>query len=203
MGHDGAPQKVGMRKIIGFKLSLRAHEIKRRAKKAKIDLDALGLGQEPVLQKRLEETAARLTPGVLFESFKHPDPDADALSPMHGLAYSLILATLGRSLDELKANAAASAAQPGYEAFWDVTAQAALDETIRFAASLISEEAAKDACELSPITPLSAPESLQAVLRKLDGDKVGVQLEEGRLRPQASAAVSLSWLSKSKAKGKS
>lgn len=188
-----------MRKIIGFKLSLRAHEIKRRAKKAKLDLDALGLGQEPILQKRLEEIAGRLTPGVLFESFRHPDPDADVLSPMPGLAYSLILATLGQSLDELKAKAAA---QPGGEAFWNMLGQAALDETIRFAASLISEEAAKDACELSPITPLSAPEALQAVLRKIDGAKVGVRLEEGGLRPHASAVVSLSWLSKSKAKGK-
>jgi hypothetical protein len=179
-----------MRKIIGFKLVLRAHEIKRRAKKAKLDLDALGLGQDPVLQKRLDEVAALLAPGVLFETFKHPDPDADRLSPMPGLAYSLILATLGRE-------------EPAAEPLWSLLRAAALDETVRFAASLLSDEAAKDVCELSPINPLSGTETLQTVLRKLEGSKVGVSLEEGALKPTASAAVSLSWLSKSKAKGKS
>lgn len=185
-----------MRKIIGFKLALRAHEVKRRAKKARLDLAALGLGTDAALQKMLDETAGKLAPGVLFDTFKHPDADAAELSPLPGLAYSLILATLGEGFTALQAQA-----EPAAAPLWEVLRQAALDETVRFASALLCDEAAKDVCELSPLSALG-PAAMATVLRKLEGSKIGVSLGEGGLQPGASAAVSLSWLSKSKPKAK-
>jgi hypothetical protein len=74
---------------------------------------------------------------------------------------------------------------------------------VRFASALISDEAEKDNCELSPLNPLASPEALEAALRKLDAAaKLGVTLVDGRLAPAASLAVSQSWLAKSKAKGR-
>ena len=185
-----------MRKIKGFKLVLRPHEVKRRAKKAGLDLEAAGL-PEPVLLKTLERLAKALAPGVLFDTFGVPDPDQPLLSPMPGLAYSLIIASLGNGFEAVREKEAALPA-----ALWPVLDETALDECVRFASGLLADEAAKDNCELSPISPIGAPEALDAAVRKLDGAKLGVSLNEGRLTPAASLAVSLSWLAKSKAKGR-
>lgn len=179
-----------MRKVIGFKLSLRPAETKRRAKKARADL----AGRDDVaLQRFLDEAVARMKPGVLFETFKHPDADQPKLSPMPGLAYSLILATLGTESPE-------SPTQE--EPLLNLVQDYALDECVRFATTILEDEAAKDSCELSPITPLSEAEALETAVVKLSGAKIGVAVTEGRLVPRASTAVSLSWLGKTKAKKK-
>lgn len=185
-----------MRKIKGFKLPLRPHEVKRRAKKAGVDLEAAGL-PEPTLNKLLERAAKALAPGVLFETFAHPDPDVKLLSPLPGLAYSLILASLGDAFAAIKDKEAAVPA-----ALWPVLEETALDEAVRFASNLLADDAEKDGCELSPLTALTDPAALETALRKLDGAKLGVALEEARLAPAASLCVSLSWLAKSKAKGR-
>ncbi len=175
-----------MRKVIGFKLSLRPAETKRRAKKARVDL----AGRDDLaLQAFLDAAAARMKPGVLFDTFKHPDADQPKLSPMPGLAYSLILATLGTE-------------SPDDDSLTPLVQSYALDECVRFATTILEDEAAKDSCELSPITPLSDPEALETAVTKLNGAKIGVGVGEGRLAPRASTAVSLSWLSKTKAKKK-
>lgn len=185
-----------MRKIKGFKLVLRPHEVKRRAKKVGIDLEASGF-PEPVLLKTLDRLAKTQSPGVLFDTYGATDPDQTLLSPMPGLAYSLILASLGSGFDAIREKEPALPA-----ALWPVLDETALDECVRFASGLIADEAEKDNCELSPISPINAPDALTAAVRKLDGAKLGVSLHEGRLAPAASHAVSLSWLAKSKAKGR-
>lgn len=187
-----------MRKIKGFKLVLRPHEVKRRAKKAGVDLEAAGL-PEPVLIKTLDRLAKTLAPGVLFDTFGHPDPDQPLLSPLPGLAYSLILASLGEDSFP-PAVREKEAAVP--ERLWPVLAETALDESVRFASGILADEAEKDNCELSPLTEFSDGPAVEAVVRKLDGGKLGVSAEGGRLKPEASIAVSLSWLAKAKAKGR-
>lgn len=186
-----------MRKIKGFKLTLRAHVVKQRSRKGRIDLEAAGLGELP-LAKFLERASKALTPGVVFDTFGHPDADQALLSPMPGLAYSLILASLGEGFGPFREKE-----PPVPEKLWPVLEEHALEEAVRFASALIADEAEKDNCELSPLNPLSQPEALEAALRKLDaGAKLGVTLAEGRLVPPASLAVSQSWLAKSKAKGR-
>jgi hypothetical protein len=186
-----------VRKIKGFKLTLRPHVVKQRAKKARIDLEAAGFGELP-LAKFLERAGKALAPGVVFETFGHPDADQPLLSPMPGLAYSLILASLGASFGPFRGQ---EASVP--ESLWPILEEHALDEAVRFASGLLADEAEKDNCELSPLNPLSDAAALEAALRKLDGTaKLGVSLEGGRLSPAASLAVSQSWLAKSKAKRK-
>lgn len=186
-----------MRKIKGFKLVLRPHEVKRRAKKVGVDLEAAGL-PELVLAKTLERLAKALNPGVLFDTFGHPDPDQTALSPMPGLAYSLILGSLGEGFPAAVREKETTVP----EKLWPVLEECGMDECVRFASNIIADEAEKDNCELSPINDLSDGPALEAVIRKLDGAKLGVSLDAGRLHPAASIAVSLSWLAKSKAKGR-
>jgi hypothetical protein len=187
------------KKIIGFKLHLRLKEIQRRAKRARFDLAANGL-QEPELQPLLDAASRALTPAVLYETFAHPDADQQALSPMPGLAYSLVVASLGQGLAAQREKTAAG--NPAQLPLWDVAEEAALEEAMRFATALLEDEAARESCELSPLTPLAETAALEAVVRKLDSGKIGVSLEGGKLAPSASAACSVSWLSKSKGRGK-
>ena len=184
-----------MRKIRGFKLVLRPHEVKRRAKKTGLVLEAAGLS-DPVLAKTLDRLGRGLAPGVLFETFGSQDPDQGLLSPMPGLAYSLVLSTLGRGFAPVRG------CEPLPEGLWPVLEETALDECVRFATTILADEAEKDNCELSPLTNLAESAALEAVLRKLDGAKLGVSLAAGALSPPASSAVSLSWLAKSKIKGR-
>lgn len=183
-----------MRKVIGFKLAIRPKELQRRAKKSKIDLASIGL-DEPALQALVDDVQRALKPAVLFETFPQADSDQAALSPIPGLAYSLVLATLGEGFAKVQSE------KPAAAALWPIVGEHALEECVRFAASLIEDEAKAESCELSPISPVTEPAALETALRKLDGAKIGVGLAEGTLSPAASAACSLSWLSKSKAKG--
>lgn len=187
-----------MRKIKGFKLVLRPHEVARRARKAGIDLEAAGL-PEPVLAKTLERIAKTVVPGVLFDTFGHPDADQPVLSPLPGLAYSLILASLGEPSFPAAAREKETAVPA---ALWPLLEETALHECVRFATNILADEAEKDNCELSPINVLAEGSALEAVVRKLDGAKLGAAVQDGRLSPKASLAVSLSWLAKSKAKGR-
>ncbi|HAM35806.1 MAG TPA: hypothetical protein DEB40_13325 [Elusimicrobia bacterium] len=188
-----------MRKVKGFKIVLRPAEIKRRAKKAGLDVAAMGL-DDPALGDVLAEAAKAIVPGVLYETFKQPDPDAPALSPIPGLAYSLVLATLGPGFGASREAARAASAE--MYALWGLIEETALDEAVRFATSLLEQEAAKESCVLSPLSALQDAAVLETVVRKLDGSKLEIRLHEGRLDPAPSGAVSLSWVAQSKSRGK-
>jgi len=162
-----------------------------------LDLAALGL-DEAGLQGFLVQVSRAIAPGVLFETFKHPDPDAAALSPIPGLAYSLVLATLGPDFTPAKEKARESAAEKN--ALWDIIETAAIEETVRFATALLEEEAGKESCALSPWNGIQEPALLETVLHKLDGAKIEVLLRDGRLEPAPATAVSLSWLAQSRAR---
>ncbi len=186
-----------MRKIRGFKLVPKAADVRRRAKKAGLDLAALGMGDDE-LQRFLSQTVKTILPSVLFETFKHPDADAAALSPIPGLAYSVILATLGPGFSPAKEKSRESSSE--MYALWGLVEAAALDEAVRFTAALLEEDAAKESCTLSPWNAIQEPATLEIVLRKLDAGKIDVRQHEGRLDPAATAAASLSWLAQARAR---
>ncbi len=184
-----------MRKIIGFRIELRAHEIARRAKKA--GLVPSDAGSLEVLAAAAVKAA---TAAVLFETFPPTDPDSPQLSSMPGLAYSLILATLGPGFEA--ARQAAEQKSPAVAPWWGLMQEMALDEIFRFASALIADEAAKESCELSPLSKLSDAAALEKAVGKIDAGKIGVGLSESRLAPAPPSAASLSWLAKTTAKSR-
>ena len=188
-----------MRKIIGFRIEIRAHEIVRRAKKAGLKPEDAGLdaGKVELLAAGAVKAA---NPAVLFETFPPTDPDSSELSSMPGLAYSLILATLGEGF--AAARAKAQQETPEQAAWWAVLEETALDEIFRFASGLITDEAAKESCTISPLSKFSDPAVLHKALAKIDSGKIGVTLNDGGFSPAPSSAASLSWLAKSTAKSR-
>ncbi|HVC08667.1 MAG TPA: hypothetical protein VNH15_01855 [Elusimicrobiota bacterium] len=206
-----------MRKIIGFRIEVRAHEVLRRAKKAGLKPEDAGLDSGKV-ELLIAGALKSANPAVLFETFPPTDPDSAQLSSMPGLAYSLILATLGPGFEAARAAAEqaspaqaasreASSAEPHQEitlrpgaAWWGLIQDIALDEIFRFASGLIADEAAKESCEISPLSKFTDAAVLERALAKIDSAKIVVSLREGLLSPAPSSAASLSWLAKSTAK---
>ncbi len=176
-----------MRKIVGFKIQLRAFELMRRAKKSGL---ALEVSQEAV-QGDLDRIAKSLKPAILFDTFGIEDPDRKVFSPVSGIAYSLILATIGEASSPLEP------VSVGHETLiWEM----ALEECRKFAVEIISSEAQKDSCELSPVSLLLAPEIQEAAVKKMDAGKIGMSFQDGRLTPLLSSVASLAWVSKIKKK---
>lgn len=180
-----------MRKIKNFKLAWRVKEVARRARKAGLKPAEAGLETEEALSAFLDGLAPALSPAVLFDSFSAKTEGA-ALAPLPGLAYSLGLATLGPDFDA----ALTVQADPARARLAALAAQTALDAALQFAGALIAEEAAEEKCELSPLQPLSDPAALSSLLERIDGGKIGIRLEDGRLLPSCSAGFSVSWIAR-------
>jgi hypothetical protein len=178
-----------MRKIVGFKINLRAWEIQRRAKKAEIPFSEK---TQDEIQALLDQTASSLKPATLFETFSCDDSAQKAFFPFTGIAYSLVLSTLGEP-----GNWAIDPALAKQEA---LILEFALEECRKFAVGILESEAKLEACELSPLISLTNPEAIEAAVQKLDGKKIGVSFLEGRLSPHASGASILNWVSKIKRK---
>ena len=204
-----------MRKIKGFKIALRPKELLRRAKKAGLDLEAWDfavyqpaygarpreLVSTPEFQGALNGALGAMQTAVLFDSYAAASGEAPAapeLAPLPGPAYSLILVTLGRTFMDHKARVLA--ANPAQSALWALIEEAALEDAVRFATSLLEQEAAQEGLELSPLSFLTGSKALGMVLEKLPGSKIGLSLAGEFLDPPASRAVSLSWLAKARKK---
>jgi len=186
-----------MRKIRDFKLRLPYKEIRRKIRK-ELDLDAMGLG-DPRFQIFIDSVQERLHPSGIFESFG-PGADTAGLSPLPGLAHTLGLATLGAGSTDLSLEARAAGPERGR--LMELVSAAAMERTVQFVLGLLEEEVEAERCELSPIHYLQDPEQVLTVVEKLEGSKIGLRCEAGRLLPDSSAAFCLSWLMRRGAKKK-
>jgi len=184
-----------MRKIRGFKLNPRAREIQRQAKKAKLDLAALGLDSEAPLAADTARFMASVHASALYDCLP---PGSSSLSPIPGLACSLVIVTLGPDSDAFIERERLSSPDRGR--LFEIMAKAALDDATRFVLGLVEEEAKEERCELSPIQLLTEDAALKSAVSRLEGHKIGVAASDAGLRPVHTAAFSLSWLSRAKSR---
>lgn len=179
-----------MKKIRDFRLKLHFKELRRKARR-QLDLDAMGL-DDPAFVALLERAEAALSPAVIYESFGPESEETARLAPLPGLAHTLGLATLGAGADSWAAELASRSSEHGRLA--ELLLSGALDQTVQFVLGLLKPEVEAERCELSPIQLVAEPEALGAVHAKLEGGKIEVALEAGRLVPSRSAAFCLSWI---------
>ena len=121
---------------------------------------ALSAASLTALSKEIEAAVKLLAPAVLYESFPGStaaDASSKLLAPIPGVAFSLVLATLGESIGAKKRELEGS--DPQRARLWAIICESALAEAVRFASSLIETEAALENCELSPLNPLSGNEA--------------------------------------------
>ena len=193
-----------MRKIREFNMHLPFKEIRRRALRG-ADAPPPGRGGHPGgfddvrLGAILTRAEAALKPSVLFESYGPDSPETAALAPIPGVGHTVAVTTLGPAfgarLDELRTEDAACAR------ILDAAAATAFERATAFVLSLIKDDVEDERCDLSPIHYLEDPEALAKVLAKLEGPKIGVTLEAGRLAPGHSKAFCVSWLARKSKRG--
>ncbi len=187
-----------MRKIRGFRLNLKAREVARVARKSGLPVQSIA-----TLEAAIAEASAGMAPAVLFETFPRAEAAEATLSPLPGLAFSLVLATLGEG--PAAKRRALAAACPDRLPLWSVVCRCALDSALRFATALLEGEAAQENCDLSPLSPLSGADALGPALARLEAGKIGVSRDGERLKPEDSCLVSVSWVvrARSRKSGKS
>ncbi|MBI5594527.1 MAG: hypothetical protein HY928_00410 [Elusimicrobia bacterium] len=186
-----------MRKIRDFNMRLPFKEIRRRALRG-AEAPPAGFDDARLIAL-LDRAEKGLKPSVLFESYGPDSPETAALSPVPGLAHTVAVATLGPAfpliLDELRTEHAGAAKA------LEAAANVAGERAVQFVLSLIKDEVEDERCELSPIHYIEDPEALGTVLAKLDGSKIRVSLEAGRLSPAHSRAFCVSWIARKGRRG--
>ncbi len=88
-----------MKKIKKFKIPIYSHEVFRKAKKRKINLQDLGLNDNTAIKEYTSSLAALLEPSTLFEYFEADHINAKALMPPNASAYTCGIFTIGNKLD--------------------------------------------------------------------------------------------------------
>ena len=188
-----------MRKVVGFKLELRLAQLARRAKKEGASLSEEGVSEEEALSflARLKD---KLEPSVLFDTLTPAEAaQLPSLSPIPGLAVSLILGTCGAPFEQALGGLPLGSA---LGRLGELAATMALDDIMRFAGSILSADAEKESCALSPLSVILDRDALAALLDRLNGSKIGVALAETGLSPAPSRAASLVWISKTKTRAR-
>lgn len=180
-----------MRKIRGFRLKIPHKDFRRRARKI-VDLNALGLADDRSIELAIKDFLARVRPAVIFDSFG-PESETAELSSMPGLAHTLGLVSLGPDVGPMVAEAGTTSESRGK--LLELMVSSAIDQAVQFVIGLLKEEVEAERCQLSPIQHLRDADA-EAVLRALDGGKIGMALEAGRLTPERSTAFCLTWLAK-------
>lgn len=192
-----------MRKIREFNMRLPFKEIRRRALRGAEwppgRGPAAGGFDDVKLAAVLARAEAALKPSVLFDSFGPDSPETAALAPIPGVGHTVAVTSLGSDfgarLEELLTEDAGAAK------VLQAAAATASERATQFVLSLIKEDVEDERCDLSPIHYLDDPEALAKVLAKLEGPKIGVALEAGRLTPSYSKAFCVSWLARKGKRG--
>lgn len=197
-----------MRKIKKFKIPIYTYDILRKARKRKIDLFALGLADQDSAKEYIASIAASLEPSTMFDLLAPEDGLAEKAG-LNGVAGTLGVITLGASfagklravtdpeLFRLAETAAFLFAETGLKVVSELASQEITGEGFspgnvrRLFAVPEPETENEPACQLDP-------ETIAAILDRLNGGKIGVSLLEGSLSPKYSLIFSIPWLAKKK-----
>jgi len=181
-----------VRKIREFNLRLPFKELRLRARRA-LDLDAMGI-DDAAFNEWLLVLQSRAEPAVVFETYGPEHEDAAALSPIPGLGHTVGLASLGADVGAWIVLNDTATPEKGELAL--LLAESALDRCVRFVLNLIKDEVEEERCELSPIHPIADAEQLAFVVQTLEGAKIDIALDAGRLSPRMATAFCVSWIAR-------
>lgn len=181
-----------MRKIREFNLRLPFKELRLRASRL-VDLKALAI-DDLLLSEWIKTLEGRARPAVVFETYGSDTEDRHNLAPIPGLGRTVGLASLGPDAAPWVEEQLTESTERGKVA--ELIANAALERCVKFILNLIKDEVEEERCELSPMHPIEDAEQLAFVLESLEGSKIDIGLDAGRLTPSLSTAFCVSWIAK-------
>ncbi len=200
-----------MRKIKKFKIPIYTYDILRKAKKRKIDLFALGLADQESAKEYVASIAAALEPSTMFDLLTPEDDLAKKDGLTNGGAGTVGIITLGAAFEEklnaitdpelfrLAETAALVFAETGLKVVSELIAQEVSAEGLDLGDPRYIYACPKPETENEPIYQ-SDPDTLAAILSRLNAGHVGVSLNCGSLSPKYSLVFSIPWLAKKKKK---
>ena len=208
-----------MKKIKKFKIPIYSHEVFRKAKKRKIDLEKLGLNDAAAIKEYTASLAVLLEPATVFDYFETNHINSKALMPPKSAAYTCGIFTIGNKLDEklktieddeeIKLIQAACAVfmKTGISFIKDLIAKEAALESFELGelsyfyriSGLHSEEIENEPTEISAED--GSKEILISTLKELQSEKIGVMLNEHQeIIPKFTSAFVIGWFPKNKKK---
>ncbi len=195
-----------MRKIRKFKIPIYTYDILRKAKKRKIDLFSIGLADQDSAKEYISSIAAALEPSTMFDLLA-PGEDLAKKPGLDGETCTLGVITLGAAFEEkLK-----TITEPEVFRLAETAALVFAETGLKAVTELINQEAAAEGFDLGDPRHLfsvpepetedkpayqSDPAALATILDRLSGEKIGVALRDGSLRPKYSLIFSVPWLAK-------
>lgn len=185
-----------MQKIKKFKISLRPASVRKNFKALSGDREVSSESEQMIAQEynRIQEW---LSPAAVFDTFRHDESWPPFLSgqtsDLEPAAASAWVATVGLPIEE---EISRCLDQNNNLRSWVLSALAeeAANAAALFVSRLIAEEAKKEGCELSESQGLSGVETTRSVLASLSGERIGVRLEGGILRPRFTDVSSVFWI---------
>ncbi len=208
-----------MKKIKKFKIPIYSHEVFRKAKKRKIDLEKLGLNDTTAIKEYTASLAVLLEPATVFDYFETSHKYSEILMPPKASAYTCGIFTIGSKLDEklktiedeneIKLIQAACSVfmKTGINFIKDLIAKEAALESFELGnlayfyriSGLHSEEKENSTTEIAEAD--NSKEILISTLKELQAEKIGVMLnEDGEITPRFTSAFTIGWFPKSKKK---
>ncbi|MCG2725178.1 MAG: hypothetical protein L6420_02790 [Elusimicrobia bacterium] len=208
-----------MKKIKKFKIPIYSHEVFRKAKKRKIELDKLGLSDDKAIKEYASSLAALLEPATVFDYFEACHIHSKILMPPKAAACTCGIFTIGDKLDTKLKTIEDENEIKLIHAACDVF----MNTGINFIKDLIAKEAALESFELGDIDyfynmsllcekendlpenseKANSKEILISALKELQAEKIGVSLNEnGELTPKFTSAFTIGWFPKSKKSGR-
>ena len=186
-----------------------SHEVLRKAKKQKIELEALGLSEKKALKEYTLSLAAFLEPATVFGYFEPNHSHANLLMPPNAVAYTCGILTLGDKL-ESKIN---DISDENEIRLIEIACDVFMNTGINFVKDLIAKEAALESFELGEIEHFyqktlenfkendSKLEVLNTLLTELQAEKIGVKITEtNQVAPRFTSAFTIGWFPKNKKK---
>lgn len=208
-----------MKKIKKFKIPIYSHEVFRKAKKRKIDLEKLGLSDNTAIKEYTSSLAVLLEPATVFDYFEANHIHSKALMPPKAAAYTCGIFTIGNKLDEklktiededeIKLIKAACSVfmRTGINFIKDLIAKEAALESFELGdisyfyriSGLHSEEKENEPTDISQED--NSKEILISTLKELQSEKIGVMLNENNeVTPKYTSAFVIGWFPKNKKK---
>ena len=208
-----------MKKIKKFKIPIYSHEVFRKAKKRKIDLEKLGLNDAAAIKEYTASLAVLLEPATVFDYFETNHINSKALMPPKSAAYTCGIFTIGNKLDEklktiedeeeIKLIQAACAVfmKTGISFIKDLIAKEAALESFELGeiayfyriSGLHSDEKKNESMEIPEEN--NSKEILISTLKELQSEKIGVMLNDnGEINPKFTSAFVIGWFPKNKKK---
>lgn len=202
-----------MRKIKKFKIPVYSYDILRKARKAEIDLDSTGLGAEQDFKEYVSLLASTLEPSVVFDYFTPDDKDISVLGSPQQNPLTIGMLTLGKNFAEkIKLEPENLRKQIN-----EIAVSVFMSAAVKIMVDLARQEAEPEGFQInSPFfiysnpdlgnsntekeIPLYRNELLQKLYSRLEAEKIGIDLNNGKILPEYSCVFSCEWITKQKKK---